>query len=289
MPRRAYHWAVPPFDDELSPRRARLRADLRRSPAIALCALLAASASQGCGDARESLPDVCVAACREATSHAAEAKDQSGEKGPDAGVEPEQDASIEPGQDAGIQPEQDADIQRDDARGMDADVSADADAHIEDTSVPAVFAANDAQVDQTDASVADASDALDAADTGSAPADASPASDASEDATSSADADARAPEPAADSGVECCPPSAAPGCCMAFGGAKLSENACGYVCDGMPMPSDPAWRLVTDAHGCPRWTARGVLHYACCDALRLDAGAPVFACFEPPWPFDAGL
>jgi len=57
-----------------------------------------------------------------------------------------------------------------------------------------------------------------------------------------------------DSGVTCCPPDPSPGCCMKYGGAADSSGECAAVCDGMPQPSDPGWKLDTDSYGCPIWT-----------------------------------
>jgi hypothetical protein len=51
----------------------------------------------------------------------------------------------------------------------------------------------------------------------------------------------------------CCPP-AGPGCCMDYGGWRPPGNMCGGTCDGMPLPTDPDWKIVLDQHGCPRWT-----------------------------------
>ncbi|GAC1526207.1 MAG: hypothetical protein NVS3B10_24710 [Polyangiales bacterium] len=55
----------------------------------------------------------------------------------------------------------------------------------------------------------------------------------------------------ADAG-SCCPPDPHPGCCMRYGGWN-----CAVVCDGIPIPSDPAWRLVKDEHGCDTWSSAG--------------------------------
>jgi hypothetical protein len=57
-----------------------------------------------------------------------------------------------------------------------------------------------------------------------------------------------------DGGVKCCPPDPTPGCCMKYGGAEDSNGQCEDVCDGMPNPSDPGWKLTTDSAGCSRWT-----------------------------------
>ena len=53
-------------------------------------------------------------------------------------------------------------------------------------------------------------------------------------------------------GTLCCPPSASPACCMAYGGAAQSAG-CLQVCDGMASPSDPGWHLGTDSSGCAVW------------------------------------
>ncbi|CAN5851013.1 hypothetical protein BH11MYX4_BH11MYX4_26710 [soil metagenome] len=63
--------------------------------------------------------------------------------------------------------------------------------------------------------------------------------------------DASADSPAPDSGL-CCPPDPHPGCCMAYGGKPFSSG-CSEECDGMPVPSDPDWKIGNDPSGCPRW------------------------------------
>jgi hypothetical protein len=40
---------------------------------------------------------------------------------------------------------------------------------------------------------------------------------------------------------------------MHFGGWSDSVEGCGLECDGMPIASDPSWKLVDD-DGCPHWT-----------------------------------
>jgi hypothetical protein len=40
---------------------------------------------------------------------------------------------------------------------------------------------------------------------------------------------------------------------MDYGG-HLNGSFCGASCDGMPIASDPDWKIVDDAFGCPRWT-----------------------------------
>lgn len=67
-----------------------------------------------------------------------------------------------------------------------------------------------------------------------------------------AGADTGALEPSADAGG-CCTPDPSPGCCMAYGGWSASKS-CARTCDGMPVPSDPDWKLETDSHGCAQWT-----------------------------------
>jgi hypothetical protein len=87
-----------------------------------------------------------------------------------------------------------------------------------------------------------------------------------------------------DAGVECCIPSPAPACCMGFGGAKSHRGTCGKVCDGMPGPSDPAWRLVNDAFGCPTWSSKGSTG-RCCGSPPPppDASTPHdFMCYPDP-------
>lgn len=56
----------------------------------------------------------------------------------------------------------------------------------------------------------------------------------------------------ADSGI-CCPPDSQPSCCMKFGGTRKNGTCPGW-CDGIPVPSDPNWKLQTNADGCPEWT-----------------------------------
>src|SRR5262245_53403919 len=50
----------------------------------------------------------------------------------------------------------------------------------------------------------------------------------------------------------CCAVSAAPGCCMQYGGSA-ELHACGTVCDGMPWPTYPGWERRIDEKGCPFW------------------------------------
>lgn len=53
----------------------------------------------------------------------------------------------------------------------------------------------------------------------------------------------------------CCPADPEPGCCMRYGG--WSEHGCAddyAICDGMPVPNDPGWKLEKDTHGCDTWT-----------------------------------
>lgn len=40
---------------------------------------------------------------------------------------------------------------------------------------------------------------------------------------------------------------------MDYGGQRRGDS-CGDRCDGMPVASDPGWKIVDDAFGCPRWT-----------------------------------
>lgn len=60
-------------------------------------------------------------------------------------------------------------------------------------------------------------------------------------------------------GGHCCPPDPHPGCCMNYGGWSGTGNAAGcfQTCDGMPFSNDPAWKLVTDEHGCQVWSSAG--------------------------------
>lgn len=55
-------------------------------------------------------------------------------------------------------------------------------------------------------------------------------------------------------GGACCPADPTPGCCMSYGGWKAAGASCGKRCDGMPVSTDPGWKLENDSHGCPRWT-----------------------------------
>lgn len=50
----------------------------------------------------------------------------------------------------------------------------------------------------------------------------------------------------------CCPPDPQPDCCMHYGG-RSAGGSCGRTCDGMPVPSDPDWKVADDKFGCPRW------------------------------------
>lgn len=68
-----------------------------------------------------------------------------------------------------------------------------------------------------------------------------PATDAADGPSGGAEAD------------KCCPPASGPACCMDYGGSR-KNGACARVCDGMPTPDDPGWKLGTDSEGCPVWT-----------------------------------
>lgn len=58
-----------------------------------------------------------------------------------------------------------------------------------------------------------------------------------------------------DSGITCCSPDTAPGCCMKYGGSPDTDGQCpAELCDGMPEPNDPGWKLDKDLNGCPVWT-----------------------------------
>ena len=73
------------------------------------------------------------------------------------------------------------------------------------------------------------------------------------------------------SGGSCCPPAAKPACCMAYGGWSGSHG-CESACDGMPYPSDPAWKIVKDDHGCDTWSSAGSTGPVCGgDAAPPDA------------------
>ncbi|MEY4509852.1 MAG: hypothetical protein RLZZ450_1974, partial [Pseudomonadota bacterium] len=105
------------------------------------------------------------------------------------------------------------------------------------------------------------------------------------------DATAVGDDQGAAASVVCCPPSPQPNCCMDYGGAQ-THGACRRVCDGMPIPSDPAWRLIKDEHGCPRWSSEGTTA-TCCGSKPLPGGARAFSCYgdhgEPPQALDARL
>ncbi len=61
-------------------------------------------------------------------------------------------------------------------------------------------------------------------------------------------------EASGDGGGVCCPADPGPGCCMKYGGWSGDGNCFGQICDGMPVPSDPGWKLVKDDHGCSMWS-----------------------------------
>jgi hypothetical protein len=62
-------------------------------------------------------------------------------------------------------------------------------------------------------------------------------------------------ESAAPSAGRCIPPSAAPACCMTYGGWSESGQDTTTVCDNIPEPGTPGWTLASDAHGCAYWSA----------------------------------
>ena len=80
-----------------------------------------------------------------------------------------------------------------------------------------------------------------------------------------------------DSDVKCCEIDPAPSCCMAYGGNER-DDGCGTLCDGMPIPSDPAWKIVKDEFGCKKWISEG--SKAPCCGSPPEATAP-FQCFGP--------
>jgi hypothetical protein len=41
---------------------------------------------------------------------------------------------------------------------------------------------------------------------------------------------------------------------MSYGGWAANGTCWGLVCDGMPVGTDPGWKLETDDHGCSVWT-----------------------------------
>ncbi len=55
-----------------------------------------------------------------------------------------------------------------------------------------------------------------------------------------------------DATTTCCPIDPTPGCCMNFGGTN--KGFCGQICDGIPGPGDPEWKVVKNADGCDVWT-----------------------------------
>ena len=55
--------------------------------------------------------------------------------------------------------------------------------------------------------------------------------------------------------AECCQPSPQPNCGpMVYGGWMTPGTTCAGAYDGMPVSTDPGWKLEEDNHGCPRWT-----------------------------------
>ncbi len=92
-------------------------------------------------------------------------------------------------------------------------------------------------------------------------------------ATSNGDAgDAAASDATSDGGV-CCTPDPNPGCCMRYGGFS-ADGQCFAACDGMPQPSDPGWKLVTDSYGCMVWTnSKSNGGAGTCGAPIIDAGS----------------
>lgn len=71
----------------------------------------------------------------------------------------------------------------------------------------------------------------------------------------------------------CCPPASAPSCCMDYGGWSFNAM-CGLKdCDGMPIPSDPGWKLGTDDHGCATWKNTSVGARVCGGQTPPDASA----------------
>lgn len=109
------------------------------------------------------------------------------------------------------------------------------------------------------------------------------------EASVEADADDASVKTYGDGGIECCPPSAKPGCCMEYGGANV--HGCNATCDGMPNPADPAWRLLPDPYGCPRWSSKGAT-LSCCGAAPVPDGGQRFSCYgdhgEPPQAIEGG-
>jgi hypothetical protein len=72
---------------------------------------------------------------------------------------------------------------------------------------------------------------------------------------------------------QCCKPDPSPGCCMNYGGwtdGEASGCALKTACDGMPVPSDPAWKLVKDDHGCMVWSSEGATGPRC--GMPFDTG-----------------
>lgn len=59
---------------------------------------------------------------------------------------------------------------------------------------------------------------------------------------------------------------------MSYGGASQG-NLCSQVCDGMPSPGDPGWKLSKDSDGCSVW---------------IPPSNPTSYCGQPPPPPDAG-
>ena len=85
----------------------------------------------------------------------------------------------------------------------------------------------------------------------------------------------------------CCPADPTPSCCMHYGGWVSLGGACGEECDGMPVPSDPSWRLI-DNDGCPTWTSN-TGGTDLCGSFFPDSGPPAIMPTEAgPAPTDPG-
>ena len=80
-----------------------------------------------------------------------------------------------------------------------------------------------------------------------------------------------------DAGGICCPASPNPACCMSYGGWAEDSTKCESPCDGIPLPTDPSWKLAKDDHGCDAWSSRPVVHGPSdgplCGSVTSDAGA----------------
>jgi hypothetical protein len=73
----------------------------------------------------------------------------------------------------------------------------------------------------------------------------------------------------------CCEPSPAPECCMSYGGPS-ETGRCNEICDAMPPPNNPGWRITFDSKGCAGWEepAEGSYTSCCGCPSEPDGGRP---------------